>query len=229
MISLHGWSRSNWKRATINAALCLGALVATACSDSVPNNEEPGASVQFVVPSESISDWLSFAKHIAVVRVVREEQMPVAPEVTARGEGHVPGIITLQVERIIWTAPGAAPASGELHVGSLGWTMHDGKLRAINPDLKVGGTYLVAFANFRSGLAPLRPISLAIVDGEVVSAGKTARSSSGEWVGSLDGLSVDDVQKLLATTPPDALAIRFRNLAVEEQIEAVHRAKTATP
>ncbi len=141
----------------------------------------------------------------------------------------MPGLLTLRVEATLWTAVDTTPVQGEVQAGSLGWTMHGGKLRAINPDLKVGGTYLVAFASFKSGLAPMRPISVEIVGGKVSSSRKSITSSSGEWVSSLDGLSVDEIRLLFAQTAPDAVANQFAGLAVEDQIAAVRQARAATP
>ncbi len=56
--------------------------------------------------SNGLSDWVSFADAVVVVRVTREERVSPSPEETQRGEGYVNRVVTIDVEESVWTRSG---------------------------------------------------------------------------------------------------------------------------
>ncbi|MEU9402712.1 hypothetical protein [Streptomyces sp. NPDC048242] len=78
-------------------------------------------------PSQTATDWVTYADHVVEVTPVDERDIPPSQEEVDRGEGVILRGVTLRVDKVLWTRSGAtqaAPASFDWT--AYGWQFTDG-------------------------------------------------------------------------------------------------------
>src|SRR5665213_817882 len=131
-----------------NAWLVLAAavlvLLVTACSaERHAAGSSSSASTDEKFPSESLSDWVSYAQQVSVVTIVSEAQVPPPQEVWDRQEGYVGRTVTVRIERDLWTAPGVLPLRGDQTMLDWGWLLKGERLTPLTSAMQVGQRYVV--------------------------------------------------------------------------------------
>lgn len=207
------------------AALALVAMAAGCGSD--PGLPDFAGSVECSVPCETVTDWVSYADHVAYVDVVSERELPFEQlEGEPDGTGYLPRDVTAEVGDVLWTRDGAPSLPAELTWGAEGWAVEDGERVPVVLGLRVevGERYLAVLARFSGGGAPawypVAPDALFTVGDDDVPEGTgpdtPARSA-------LAGESPAEIAALLAATEPDPVAAEYFHLDPVARHEAVIR------
>jgi hypothetical protein len=102
------------------ATLALVAVAAGCGSD--PGLPDFAESVECTVPCETVTDWVSYADHVAHIDVASERELPFERlEGEPDGNGYVPREVTAEVDGVVWTRDGAPSLPAELTWGADGW------------------------------------------------------------------------------------------------------------
>jgi hypothetical protein len=187
--------------------------------------ELPGASARF--PSETFTDWVSYADHVSIVSVVSEEALP-ADEIEP-GDSYIPRAVTLHIEKTVWTREGAPAVEQRIRVITFGWALKDGDRRPVTawggPRLEVGMRYVAPLVWAPRDGADWTPLSLDAtlpLDGDrVTTAGIVGLPSP--IAKEMSGRSPLELSAILARTPPDPIAQKYFDLPPDERWEAVVR------
>lgn len=180
-------------------------------------------------PGQSMRDWVSYADHVAIYSVVAEREIPASPSDLENGGGLQGRIVTLRVERTLWSAPGAPDLPAEIEMRALGWVLQDGGRVPMTTDdaprVAVGERYLAPLVQVEAGTGapewwPLTVGSqLPLNDSRVTPPGQRAWSSPMREA--LSGRSVDEIAGLVRAQSPDPIAEKYRSLRPTERIRAV--------
>lgn len=179
------------------------------------------AEAAYAYPSDTLQDWVSYNNEIAVVRVTSAEEVPVDDSVKQRGEWTTNRRAVLQIERVLWRAPGQPQAPKEVAVVTSGFVHKNGGQVPLvmhgEARLEAGERYVVPLA-LQDGEWLIPGTSAALlVDGRV----QPARGQDNAAVSELAGLTPAQVQEKLGRTQPDAAAARRGNLQPYERWQEV--------
>jgi hypothetical protein len=180
-------------------------------------------------PDESIQDWVSYSDHVAVYTVVDERAMPLDAEERQSGEGYAGRVVTLRIDKTLWSAPSAPSLPREIEMEVFGSVFHAGEERPVNPShgprVNVEERYLgpLVQVNFEVGPEwwPLTPAS------QMPLVGSRVESPSWESTVSqiLAGKTIDDVAHRIYSQEADPLAVKYRDLRPQDRVQAVLREK----
>ncbi len=187
-----------------------------------------------LLPSESLTDWSSFADHLAVVTVTSERKLTPTPDEVAAGEGYIPRAITLQVNSLLWSrakAP-AAPASFEIDLD--GWMFHGATLTPLRlegePMMTVGKQYVMPIVYLQAsknvqvpGWSPLAPDSIIPFAGGVLGKGDVTPGAPdiGTPRAQFDGTSATSLSTALKNTAPYSAVANQMTLPPDERAQLV--------
>lgn len=183
----------------------------------------PG-STSDLLPSQTLSQWVSYAEQVVVARVASERRQEIVGETAEFGEGLVGREVTLEIERTIWSEPELrSQRSGAVTFTAAGWVLKDGKLSPLRyegPRLEVGERVVLPLTTTPTGISPLTVHSVALLDADraVLAPGQTDAV-----VRQLAGRSIADIAQELRTARPDPVAQRFRHLPPFQRSQAVSR------
>jgi hypothetical protein len=210
----------------------LGALIGCGGSRSTSQVVVGEGSGRF--PDHTLSDWVSYADQLSVVLVTAQEALPADNGTLARGEGYIGRIVTLKINRTLWTRESTGPsAKGNIRIVTYGWVLQDGMRYQFaglgGPRLEVGRRYVLPLVRApRDGVAwtALSVASTIPLEGALMTTeriiGQPSRIAS-----SLEGRAPAALARLLARTPPDPIAARFWRLSPDARVHAVLRARPA--
>src|SRR3954452_1191701 len=187
-----------------------------------------------LLPSTSLTDWSSFADHLATVTVTAERKLSPSPDEVAAGEGYIPRVITLRVDSLLWsrTKAPAAPASFDIDLD--GWMFHGSTLTPTRlegePMMTVGKQYVMPIVYLQAspnvqvpGWSPLAPDSIIPVASGVLGQGDV--TPGGPVVGTpraqFDGNSAAALTSALKNTAPYAAVANQMNLPPDERAQLV--------
>jgi len=183
-----------------------------------------GSGANEVFPSDDLMDWVSYPSQISVVTVVDETEQPPSPLVTTSPSDNVlvNRMLTLRIDRTLWSAPGTATQIDPIRIEAWGWMVKDGKRVKFGagngPRLEVGQTYLIPLVPFGDGWAPLSFSTVTpVVDG-VASVGPEEFNPATRQI---DGATMDELSTLFASTKPDPAAAAHMDLPPEKRAAAV--------
>ncbi|MCG5435159.1 hypothetical protein [Micromonospora foliorum] len=104
------------------------------------------------LPSQTASDWVTYADHVVVVTATSETVTPPTPTEIARGEGLIGRQVSLRIDDVLWSRAGAPkPAPHVWEYSAFGWQFTEGDtshrtrmaLRD-RPRVEVGHRYVMA-------------------------------------------------------------------------------------
>lgn len=135
---------------TLVGSLAVGSLDRQAASEEEPSVIVASGSDRY--PSRTAADWVTHADHVVIGTVQTERRVPPSPEERERGEGLILRHVSVKVEKVLWSAPGARPDAPDSFVWpALGWqfttdpdyeeTLMTG---AHEPRLEQGSSYVFA-------------------------------------------------------------------------------------
>lgn len=195
------------------------AAVATATALASCGSEGPTASgsgadcatADYIVPSGTLEDLVTYADEVAVVEVVDDEVV----EYDAPNDGldlERGRKVTIDVDEVVWTAPQQRDVPSSVTFTTRGWVGGDpseGPLPSCDqPALEVGQRYLVGMVEYRAGdWAPMTgPFVL-----EVDEAGTVDGVVADGPLSPYDGATPEDVGAALAEVEPDPAIAPYRD------------------
>lgn len=174
-------------------------------------------------PSDTASDVVSYADHVAIVTAVSQvEATPTAlPSPGTQGEPAIPRRITFHVDRTLWSRADAPAAPTQLTALWWGWLVRDGKRVPFvihgMPWVIVGAQYVMPIARHRGTFTPIQPFAVfRITDGVI-----DLEEQDTPLARDLADLSPVAVTQVFARASPDPLAVRFRDLPPRTRLAAV--------
>jgi hypothetical protein len=218
----------SFRTMAVTAALASGAL-ALACGSSHEPARSGAGSGADRFPAASLRDWVSYADHVAIFSVVAERELPASESDLEHGGGLQGRIVTLRINRTLWSAPNAPELPGEIEMRALGWVLQDGRRLPMTtvdaPRVAVGERYVAPLVQVEGGSGSLEwwPLTvgsqLPLDDSRVSPPGERAWSSSMREA--LAGRSVGEIADLLKVQAPDPVAERYSSLRPSERVRAV--------
>ena len=196
------------------------------------------------LPSETLTDWVSYADTVVVVRVTGESRGELTRDEEQAGEGLKLRYVTLEVVDTVWVGPrGLAPA-GEITLSPNAWVVSAGEDRLLvfaeAARMEVGRAYLVPLVHDDAfdpawqalSITAVLPFDDAVVgQGEVLfdeTGTEAAQEELSQAVRTLWGLGRDEVARSLASTSPDAAAKDLISLPPTDRFREVQKAKGDT-
>ena len=188
--------------------LCTGCRASNDRGESAAAACGTDAAVDFFVPTETLSDWVSYGDQMSVVTVIAEHPIapnPLQPGEPPRSRGWIGRTIDVRVDATVWHRDGAQPAPGSVTFVTDGWGV-DGKGQADRPmtfgegpRLEVGRTYVMGLVQrSETGWGPFPRSTLPVgADGRLESNPCSQRTTLRE----ISGLTPDEVGAKLAATP----------------------------
>jgi hypothetical protein len=105
-------------------------------------------------PSDTLSDWVTYAHQIAQVRVVSDRALPVSEHLRETGNGYQERIASMVVERTLWLAGDASPRH-RFDLVVAGWVVHNHKRYeaavARSPRIEVGDRLIMPLCHNEAG------------------------------------------------------------------------------
>lgn len=230
------------RRLALLAAAALPLIVVGVAAWTLLSNSSPspvvvggaGASSRF--PSETFTDWVSYSDQVSVFSVVREEEIrPPAVDLKrdlAEGTSYLGRLVTLRIGRTIWRREGAPSTGATIRVITWGWALNEnGERRPAapwgGPRLEIGTRYVAPLVRApRDGVAwtPLADDATLPLDGDVITTARIEGNPS-PIAERVSGKSVGALGHILARTPTDPVAKKYRHLAPDARVQAVFREK----
>jgi hypothetical protein len=197
------------------------------------------ASADELLPAETQDDWRVFADDVVVVHATSEERMSPTKEELDAGEGFIPRVVHLAVDRTLWTRDGSPQPPSELALQLDGWTFHGTQETPLRfegePMIRVGQTYVMPIVYLTPGRAVQSPswadLSVTAIipasngvlgDGDTLAGGNESRSAV---VRRLWGEDVDAAGRLLRDAPLPAYASPYMALPPTDRYTAIANAK----
>ncbi|HJQ41619.1 MAG TPA: hypothetical protein VJ831_00915 [Jatrophihabitantaceae bacterium] len=200
------------KRVARLVSAILLAIGVSACGSRFSHAAEfGGLSGEQSFPDDSLTDWVSLADQISVVRVVSDAPIP-PPVPPATSGGYQGRRANFVVERTLWHAAGVTPKT-EFSMVVAGWfTSGDGDRQeaCVEDDarIEVGDRYVFPLTHYEDGtLTSLASGSLLPLN-KVRGLGRFPDKASGQ----LKGLTFDEMAARLADTPMDPIAKKYEDL-----------------
>lgn len=194
-----------------------------------------------LLPSETLTDWSTYSDHLVVVTVAGQRELaPTADEVRA-GEGYIPRVIDLRVDKVLWSrkdAPGA-PASFETDLD--GWQFKGDRRTAIRlrgePMMEVGKEYVLPIVHFdktktvpNAGWSALSPDSIFPYQGGTLGEGDVIPSLQAKGLatpsdarGPFFDKDPAELAAALKATPPDPAAADAMTLPPDERMRHAYK------
>jgi hypothetical protein len=187
----------------------------------------------FFLPTGTLTDWLSYSDQVSVVSVVNEQEIPASPEVLMKGKGGIRRLASLHIDETIWKSEGFIPRAGDLSLTVAGWWQKGGTRVPASmgcaPRLEVGGRYVMPLVGYRQGWSPLTFGSVLAAGDDPVATADIKAWGHNPVARSLAGKTVAEIKVILAETPLDPIAEKYRDLPVEERARAVQADKSRSP
>ncbi|MFF3691618.1 hypothetical protein [Streptomyces sp. NPDC002187] len=136
------------------------AVCATVLATHEPSHSDPTAESRDVIvahssdrhPSETATDWVTYADHVVSVTPVAEQELTPTSEELERGEGLILRRVTLRVDNVLWSrSTPAKPAPTSFEWIAHGWQFTDGnpanrtKMAGDSqPRIELGHSYVMA-------------------------------------------------------------------------------------
>lgn len=211
-------------------------LVASALSSCSLAMHRDAASTALVIadgsdtfPSAETVDWVSYALHISVMRVISETEIPMSREETQRGEGLVGRNVTLRTERVLWLASKTASPPTEITLRATGWIVHAGKRKPFAmrgaPRLEVGRAYVMPLTQVDGEWSLLSPSAVVLVSPDGRATAQATADNTAAIAAA--GMTPDQLADRLAHTQADPVALKYAYLPPYERARAVIAEKQA--
>lgn len=180
-----------------------------------------GATSYPMVPSDTVADWATYTDHLVIITVTRERMLDDGG-VDESGAGRIGRAITVDIDRVLWSRPGAPELPNPLEYKAPGWiAREDGSQKKITdrPWPEVDHRYVVAFTKFE-GWGTVGPGGLVPYDNDVIGEGGPYESRrypapiQNAW-----GQPASALADLLSRTEPDPYAAKYADLHPQQRYE----------
>lgn len=151
--------RRSWRRRGIVGGGILAAAVAAAAVLVLPrtlggvsNEHIVAASGSDRLPSETASDWVTYADYVVVATPTAQKEIPPTKGEVEHGEGLIQRRVSLRVDDVLWSSDAATkPSPKSFSWTAPGWQFTDGSTSkrekmavADSPRIELGHTYIMA-------------------------------------------------------------------------------------
>jgi hypothetical protein len=175
------------------------------------------------LPFATLQDWVSYGAQVAEVTVTGERETRVPAEASWRESPVSSRIVDVSVTRTLWHASGTSVRTGSVSFTADGWaytsTGRSPVVEEDGPRLEVGQAYVIPFAEFTGGFAPLATGAVLHLTADRRIELVAGQRSPGPR--QLDGLTPAEAASRLAQVRPDPAADARRSLPPEERWRAV--------
>lgn len=209
--------------------MCLGLICLVGCSA----DGDGGANGQELLPSQTVTDWVTFGDVAARVRVLEVREVPATEEEVQAGEGVIGRQVRLGVTDVVWQRPDRAlPVPSEVVIDAGGWTFRGDVRQPLESRggvrLEPGRDYFVVLAKTRLARGgdpvwlPIGAGAMLPFDGAVIGpAGDAAILGEGaeDVVGMSDAQLATRLDKV-APAPDAGSAMGLDALARLEAVQA---------
>ncbi|YAL84608.1 hypothetical protein ACMYYO_07300 [Dermacoccaceae bacterium W4C1] len=185
----------------------------TSCSDE-PKSTYAVVSGGHSFPSETLTDWVSYADQISVVTVTSDRALPSegGPGESGDAEQYQGRAATFVVESTVWKDRDS-PERRTFEVPVFGWVRKDGARTPAVPDgglrFEVGERFLLPISRDADGKVAFLSPSAAI---PLTSKPRGLWSADSAAAKALTGKDPAQVTATLSRTKPDALAVKYHLL-----------------
>jgi len=171
--------------ATAVAVNDIGAGTGTSAGSSAPAKPKViVADGDNLLPSGTATDWVTYGDHLAVITVTGERALAAPAEEQAAGEGFISRVVSVHVDKLLWSRPGAPAAPTVMDWDLDGWTCQGDVKTPLRLDgeplLPVGNTYVVPITYLSvtatvsaAGWSPLSVDSILPYGNETLGTGDT--------------------------------------------------------
>jgi hypothetical protein len=174
-------------------------------------------------PSETASDIVSYADHVALVTAVAEAEEPQPPIPTPTGSAlpTIPRRVTFRIDRALWSRPDAPVAPVTVTAKWCGWVVQGGRRTPCavtgTPWVFVGGQYVMPIAYDGTTFSPIQPFAVFRFNRTVALEG----GQDTPLARLLAKQSLGNVASVFARAVPDPLAVQYRQLLPRARLAAV--------
>lgn len=183
-------------------------------------------------PSDTLSDWASYADQLSVIVVEDERALaPPPPEISG---GYIERRVTLRVDQTLWRRSHAPTVTGRFEMRDYGWLERGaGSRRPVTTvggvRLAVGERYLAPLVRTDEGAwTVLTPSSAVTLAGDSATSRVDVGSPSPALL-ALKDHHLGEVPALFHAAKPDPLAVKYAALPPRARFEAVSRERAAQP
>ena len=205
----------------------LSVLLGSACSNG-SDHSLVSIEAKHSIPVTELADWVSYGDAVVVVSITSERDQPMSAEQEKTGEGALDRRVTMEVEDVVWTRPGADRPPEVMEVLATGWLLHDGERKPYTldnlPRLTVGHEYLMPLADFDEAGWDTMSMHLELDGNKLLTVdGTEARPYQSD----LGGLTVRESTERITSTEPDPVATEAAAKGADpvERFAAVQSAK----
>jgi hypothetical protein len=219
----------------VAASLALSTLLSHQGTGHPPSPRLIIAQSDQLLPSGSLTDWSSFADHLAVVTVTGERRLAPSADEVAAGEGYIPRVITLRIDSVLWSRTNAPQVPKAFETDLDGWSFKGSAETPLRvegePMMTVGQQYVMPIVYLQQsktvevpGWSPLAPDSIIPYQAGVLGQGDSLSAKQTEADtprAQFTGRSAGDLSAALAHTAPYPAAAAGMSLPPDERARLV--------
>lgn len=190
----------------------------------LPTATTPPATTEAPFPSDTASDVVSYADHVALVTAVAEADAPPRSTTTTASPGAehiVMRTITFRVDRTLWSRPDAPAPPARFTSPWWGWLLHDGKRTPFivtgAPVVFLGAQYVMPIAYDGSTFSAIQPFAVFRMGRD----GIRLEEQDTPLAKVVNGLTAAGVAATFADARPDPLAASLDHLLARQRLAAV--------
>jgi hypothetical protein len=190
-----------------------------------------------LLPSQTLTDVVTYSDHVVQATVVNETQLPMSAEEIAAGEGMAPRVITLRIDSVLWSRAGAPAAPAAFRTDLDGWSVKQGHKTPMRlegePMMVVGKQYVLPIVYLSKtarvsvpGWSVLSPDSIFPVQNGVLGKGDTipgevsaSKRQSDRLRGPFFGGTVANFVAAVRAARPDPAAAGAMNLPPDVRLQ----------
>lgn len=192
-----------------------------------------------LLPNNTLTDWVTFGDHVAIVKLTQSTALPASEEEKRNSEGYIPRKISFEVEKVVWSRKGAQPAPKNLDLSVDGWAFNKSRQIPVRDEGQatiegIGSEYLAVLTKLERSESVSMPGWITLGSTTIVpltaehdsaSAPDTLNEGEGLALKAVAGLTPDEVVSLLDGTPADPYALPYMDLPPDERSQAAIRAE----
>jgi hypothetical protein len=164
-------------------------------------------------PAETLSDWVSYAEQVSIVRITADR--PIAPPTNLESTGGYRGReADFVVEQTLWTAPEITTPLTSFAMNVAGWFKDHEACIEGSPRVEVGDRYVIPIAHDDDG-------SVTTLSSSAFVALNQVRGLVGKYTDpahdALRGTTVEQMTARLRAARMNPIAARYRNLSPRQR------------
>lgn len=228
----HGTQRRHWFLGVVLALLILGGTTVAVLMPRTPTDtatQPVPVDTDAPFPSETASDVVSYADHVALVTAISETEAPpesTPPGTFPPGETAVYRQVTFRIDATLWSRTDAPTAPKQFTSLWWGWLVNGTSRRPFivqgAPAVFMGAQYVMPIAYDGNAFTAIQPFAVFRFDQDAV----TPEEQETQLAHLLRHASRDQVADVFANAISDPVAAHYRHLLPRARLAAVIAART---